>query len=49
MQLAIDEDRRGAEAERGLVVKQKQEGAGVTTGRVGITSGSLVLTREVPK
>ena len=44
MQLAIDEDRRGAEAELGLWEKQKQgvRSTRVTTGRVGISSGSLV-------
>ena len=44
MQLAIDEDRRVQKPSEGLEIKQKQEArsAGVTTGCVGITSGSLV-------
>ena len=51
MQLAIDEDCRVQKPDEGLEIKQKLgvRSAGVTTGRVGITSGSLVITREVPK
>ena len=51
MQLAIDEDRRCRSRMRAQRRKLKQgaRSAGVTTGCVGITSGSLVVTREVPK
>ena len=41
MQLAIGEDRRVQEPDEGLI-KAEEGSAGVTTGRVGITSGSLV-------
>ena len=44
MQLAIDEDRRVQKPDEGLEMKAEAGSAqhGVTTGRVGITSGSLV-------
>ena len=44
MQLAIDEDRRVQKLDEGLEIKQKKgaRSAEVTTGCVGITSGSLV-------
>ena len=51
MQLAIDEDRRVQEPSEGLEMRARAEArsARVTTGRVGITSGGLIVTREVPK
>ena len=42
MQLAIDEDRRCRSRMRAEEVKAEAGSTGVTTGRIGVTSGSLV-------
>ena len=51
MQLAIEKTAEVQKPSEGLEIKAGAgaHSAGVTTGRVSITSGSLCKTREVPK